>query len=203
MFNKLILIVLFLHLVSSCAPVPINGPMTTSYGKAGYLAQQQGDWDTARKNYALAVKNAELEIASFEMESTLNYEYGRSLGVTCFYKDAQTYLLKAIQFDQHYNGPTHMGILELARLNYDQAKHLEATKYFEKLLPIYEIASAEKHDPIGVANVYEEYSISLNKIGRTKESLHFRQLTEELRSNNPGKTSPTERTPYGKQCTNY
>jgi len=201
MIKKLTYIICIATLISSCA-APINRKTSEITAQAGYLAQQQGDWDAARRNYAKALVNAELGNEPSQKVAVLNYEYGRSLGVTCFFDEAEKYLSKAMKADREINGPVHMSILELARLNYDQKKYQEAANYYNELLQIYEKHNAEKQDPVGVANVFTEYAVALKAIGQNAKSSSFNQRAVALKSINNGKISNTERTPYGEQCVN-
>ena len=174
--------------MASCTSA-INSKTSDITAKTGYVAQQQGDWDAARRNYAKALLNAELGSAAPQKIAALNYEYGRSLGVTCFFEEAETYLLKALKLDAETDGPTHMSILELARLNYDRNRFSEASQYFRKLLPLYDKYNAELQDPIGVADVYQEYAMTLNKTGETADAALFQQRATALKSSAIGKLS--------------
>ena len=201
MYKKPVIIICFTALVTSCA-APINRKTSEITAQAGYLAQQQGDWDAARNNYAKAVVNAELGNEAPQKVAVLYYEYGRSLGVTCYFDDAEKYLSKALTVDRETNGPAYMSILELARLNYDQNKYQEANNYYYELLSIYEKHNAEGQDPIGVADVYAEFAFSLEAVGKYSESAALKQRAITLKSKNSGKISSTERTPYAKRCRN-
>jgi len=161
-------------------------------------ALNKGDWETARMHWAKAVVNAELGNSNPQRLSTLYYEYGRSLGVSCFFEKSETYLNKAKEIDKTHSGPIHMSLLELARLNYDQKKYAQAATYFEQLLPIYNKHNAKTIDPTGVALVLKEYSSALNSIGKKEKAASLeKQATELAKSNKP---SNTERTPYGAEC---
>ena len=201
MVKKLTVTLCIATLVASCA-APINRETSKMTAQAGYSAQQQDAWDAARRNYAKAVVNAELGDLPPQKVAALNYEYGRSLGVTCYFDDAEKYLLKALKTDRETNGPTHMPLLELARLNYDQNKYHAAANYYSELLPIYEKYNVEKQDPVGVADVYKEYAVTLELVGENSESASFERRAVILNSKNSGQVSSTERTPYGKQCAN-
>jgi tetratricopeptide (TPR) repeat protein len=89
------------------------------------------------------------------------YEYGRASGVTCFYEHAEEYLSKALTLDEESSGPTHYPLIELARLNLDRGKYAEAVPYFERVLPIVEKLNSEALDPIGFADLLDEYAVHL------------------------------------------
>lgn len=194
--NKAIIIIL-VSFVCACA-APINRHSASNHVQSANAAISMNDWVTAKKHWAKAVLNARLGNLGPKALTSLNYEYGRSLGVTCFYKESEEYLKYAYDYDKANSGPVHMAMLELARLNYDQKKYSEAIPYFEGLMPIYQKHNVENIDPSGVALVYEEYSKSLASTGDKVKSEELASRAEKLKK--VGNRSSTERTPYGTQC---
>jgi len=194
---KKIIILILITTIAACA-APINRKSSLNHTISAQAALSKGNWETARKHWAKAVVNAELGNANPQRLSALYYEYGRSLGVNCFFEKSETYLNKAKEIDKTNSGPIHMSLLELARLNYDQKKYTQSVSHFEQLLPIYNKHNAKAIDPTGVALVLNEYSSALNSIGKKDKASSFKkQATELAKSNKP---SSTERTPYGTQC---
>ena len=194
---KRISVLVLVLLLGACA-APVNRKSSENHAMAAQAALNNGDWDSARRQWAQAVVNAELGNENPRKLATLYYEYGRALGVNCFFDKSSMYLNKAYELDKANSGPVHMSLLELARLNYDQKKYSQAVPYYEKLLPIYKKYDAEKRDPTGVALVYEEYSKSLTSIGEDTKAATFAKRSSELKS--AGNQSNAERTPYGTQC---
>jgi len=198
---KILLIIISFLAISGCVN-SINQRSEVNHARKAYSAQQRGDWDTARRHWAKSVVNANLANEPALNLAVLNYEYGRSLDVTCFFEKSEQYLKTANEIDERAGGPIHMSFLELARLKYTQNDYSSAVSYYEKLPPIYKKLNAEQIDPIGVAIIYEEYSDSLNKTGNTSESNKYKQIADNLRKENPDKSAGLENTPYGTQCTN-
>jgi len=194
--KKIVVLILALFIVSCAAP--INRKSSINYAITAQAALQKNDWNTARKYWAKAVVNAELGNSNPKRLAALSYEYGRALGVNCFFSESETYLKKSYDLDSTNSGPAHMSLLELARLNYDQKKYKEAAFYFEKLIPIYDKFNAEAKDPTGVALVFKEYSNALSSIDKKTKATTFSQRASELEK--IGNKSNTERTPYGTQC---
>jgi tetratricopeptide (TPR) repeat protein len=180
----------------------INEKNAHRYADAGLQAQQSGDWESARIYWSRAVVNTRLAGTSEKNISITTYEYGRSAGVTCFFEEAEASLNESLEITKRINGPVHLVVLELARLNYDQSKFYKAVSYYESLPALYADLEAETKDPIGVAFVYEEYSESLANSGDKEKSDIYRKLASKLRSNGNSSNSKTERTPYGKHCSN-
>ena len=136
----------------------INQRVSEIHTDSAMISLKNGDWDSARRHWARAVNNAELENESDATRSMLHYEYGRALGVTCFFDLAQQELLESLELDRISSGPFHMPLLELARLNLDQKKWVESQRYYEELFLVYDAVGAEDLDPASVALVYEEYA---------------------------------------------
>lgn len=188
-------------LLTACVS-SINKVTADNHAYAAHVAQSNNDWDTARRHWAKALVNAQLGDESTKKLAVFNYEYGRALGVTCFFDESEKYLQNAMKLDKQVSGPVYMSLLELARLNYDQNKFAQAVVYFEKLPTIYNEVKLDALDPIGTALVYEEYSVSLNRTNDKSKSKNFERKANSLRSYNPHNFSKSERTPYGTQCLN-
>jgi tetratricopeptide (TPR) repeat protein len=127
------------------------------------------------------------------------YEYGRTSGVICDYPEAKKSLEKALESDKTNNGPIIMDYFELARLHFDQKLFKEASTYYQS-----GIASTPKEivaqDPIGYAEVLDEYGVALKQTGDVANSEKIIAEAKQLRSSNPNGKSLTKRTPYGKFC---
>jgi tetratricopeptide (TPR) repeat protein len=185
-------------LLSGCAST-LNQRNAHEYANAGQSAQLSGNWDAARRYWAKAVVNARLGGMTDKQLAIAYYEYGRSLGATCFFDESEKYLKEAFELDSKNGGPVHMALLELGRLNLDQKKYQAATSYYEQLPSIYEALDAASKVPAGVAETYSEYSTALSASGNKSKANQFNFLAQKLASE---ATSPstTERTPYGKHC---
>jgi tetratricopeptide (TPR) repeat protein len=189
-----------LALVTGCVH-DINKYNAARYADAGEAALRRGDWDGARRAYARAAVNSDLGRAPVRARSVMYYEYGRTSGVTCFYDHAQEYLTKSLKLDEESSGPIHYPLIELARLNLDQGKFAQAVPYFERALPAVEKLNAESQDPIGFADFLGEYSLALSESGRSAEAGPMKARASAVRLKHQGTASRTDRTPYGKHCT--
>jgi hypothetical protein len=82
--------------VALCGCVPlaqnINARNAATHEAAARIAARNGDWETARQQYAQALTNARLAHAGAAEEGRLGYEYGRVLGITCNYHLAEEML---------------------------------------------------------------------------------------------------------------
>lgn len=179
----------------------INERVATNYGRAGAAAQSRGDWDAARRAYARAANNADLAGASPQRRAVFHYEYGRALGATCFFTEAEVELNLAYDFDKQAGQPLYLSLVELARLNLDQQHFQKAVLYFERALPELDQANTATDAPMAYADILDEYASALSNLGRKQDSSNATKRASELRGANPKGFSITDRTPYGKQCT--
>ena len=192
-------IILFLSFfLASCAN-PINLRTAQNYAQGCVGFQHQGEWWKARQACGRAAINAELGGAEPQAITGLWYEYGRTSGVICDYPEAKKALEKSLASDKANNGPVIIDYFELARLHFDQKLFKEASAYYQS-----GVAATPKgiidQDPIGYAEVLDEYGETLKQIGNSAESEKVIAESKQLRSSNPNGKSLTKRTPYGKFC---
>ncbi len=178
----------------------LNERNAHNYANAAVAAQEAGDWESARRNWAKAATNTQLAGMSEKQMAIAYYEYARASGATCFFEESEKYLKESLALDRANNGPIHMSLLELARLKLAQGEYEEANNYFEQLIPIYERQKAVEKDPVGVSVVYGEFSNSLLKAGRSAEAAQYEQRSKALKEASAGQKSPSEITPYGQHC---
>ena len=182
----------------SCAN-PINLRTAANYAQGCMSFQHQGEWWKARQACGRAAINAELGGAEPQAITGLWYEYGRTSGVICDYPEAKRALEKSLESDKANNGPIIMDYFELARLHFDQKLYKEASAYYQS-----GIAATPKEivaqDPIGYAEVLDEYGVALKQTGDVANSEKIIAEAKQLRSSNPNGKSLTKRTPYGKFC---
>ncbi|CDZ94053.1 MULTISPECIES: hypothetical protein [Pseudomonadaceae] len=172
-----------------------------NYTLMGMQAQAVGNWDLARRAYARAVVNAELAKLPPAVRSVLTYEYGRALGVTCFFELSESELNLAYKLDKEAGNPLYLSLVELARLSLDQNKYHEAVGYFAKAIVEFDKEDFAANAPIGYADVLAEYAASLSAIDKKSEASSIMHKAAEIRAANPQGRSITDRTPYGKFCT--
>ncbi len=191
---------LFCALSTACV-VPINEHTADNSVAVAAVAQQRGKWDNARVAYAKAVTEPSLNDADPKKQAIMHYEYGRALGVTCFFDMAEAELNRAYELDKQSFGPVYLTLVELARLNLDQKKYAQSVDYFERAMPELEFVNAVTEDPRAFADILDEYASALGAVGRAAEAQTATQRASDIRTKNPGTQPITDRTPYGKQCT--
>lgn len=203
-WSFLIIVFAFLVLLTGCAS-EINQRNATRYMIMGTQAQASGDWDGARRAYARAAVNGELAGLPAETQAMFAYEYGRSTGVTCFFDHSETWLNKAYELDKKAGQPLYFSLDELGRLMLAQAKYTQAAGYFERgiaELNKVEFFNKSPSAAIAYADLLDDYELALLKSGAAAEAGNIKKRASEIRSKYPNQESSTERTPYGKYCTN-
>ncbi len=177
-----------------------NEKPISEYMRDGGAAQERGDWDEARRIYALAFSEGNLAQADPRFKAVLHYEYGRSLGVTCSFDEAERQLNLANDLDKHTGGVFYLSLTELARLNLDQGKFAEAVTYLERVMAELDPVITARRVPIFYANVLEDYAMALSGSGRTKDAEAVAKRAAEIRGAVPKDQFVSDRTPYGKHC---
>ena len=191
---------MFAAVIAGCA-APINERVASNYGRVGASAQTRGDWDAARRAYARSANNADLANSSPQRRAIFHYEYGRSLGVTCFFDEAERELNLSYDFDKQAGQPLYLSLVELARLTLDQQKYPKAVSYFERALPELDRANAATGAPMAYVDILGEYASALSRVGREQDSSNVKNRASAIKGANPKGSSITDRTPYGTQCT--
>jgi tetratricopeptide (TPR) repeat protein len=189
----------FLFILSGCA-ASINAHNAQSYARNASRAAQQGDWDAARRMWAGAVVNSSLAHADKRYQAVMNYEYARSLGVTCFYDLAQQYFETAYSLDKETNGPAYMSLVELSRMYAAKGDHKKAAAYFARSYQEGQAADLEKHDPIGFADMIADHAKVLSALGEAGAAQEKQRIAAALRQANINAKTKTDITPYGTQC---
>jgi len=193
---------LFLSIsVTGCAG-SINAKNANRHGSAANAASKAGDWTTARKQWAQALVNAQLGGLPAQQLAVFNYEYGRALGVQCFWEESENYLQKAYELDHQAGGPEFMSLLELSRLKYDQGQFEKSIPYYSRAIEALEKINAPTQAPTEFSVVLEEYAKALRETGKEQEAISVQKRADEIRIKTPEGKSVTDRTPYGKYCSN-
>jgi len=166
------------------------------------LCRQNGDWEKAFELLEKALANVEAidSTAGSEGRAYICYEYGRAAGVTCRFDSAHQYLKEAYEINVQNSGHTYMDLVELARLQYDQHYYDQANTYFVQAIAAIEEKNMTSRDPLGFAEVLDEYSNSLIMVKQLSEADAMQKKAAEIRNANPQGKSKIERTPYGRYC---
>jgi tetratricopeptide (TPR) repeat protein len=133
----------------------IHERIAEKYAWVAVKAQYYGDWDTARRAYARAVVNVELAKVDPRIRAVLTYEYGRSLGITCFFDLAEIELNTVYELDKQTGQPLYLSLDELSRLMLDQKKYDKAAEYFNRAFVELDAVNFEEKSPIANADLLD------------------------------------------------
>jgi len=194
-----ILLTLLPFILVACVN-PINLHTANEYFQGGQSNMAQGKWFNARMSYGRALTNANVGGANDKVKAVYAYEYGRASGAICDWKESERGLLLANELDKKTNGPVHMSLVELARM-YSANGSLEKSKqYFSLAKESLDKIQADTKDSIGYANILDEYSKVLTKLGDNDEAKALKTRELEIRSIFKDRKSGHDVTPYGKHC---
>jgi tetratricopeptide (TPR) repeat protein len=203
--SRLLLVALAVAVSAGCATTkpPAKPDAETikaakELGTQGANFERLNQWTSAREEFKAAMETLNQFKDPDLLMVTLEYEYGRSLGVTGHFKEAEVWLKLARDGDEHLNAPTYMDLTELARLNLDQGKYAAALPYFEQLFQELDRIGAPESTPAAYCDLLKEYADALDGVGKSQEADMKRQDIEDVKAKHPFRRSMTDRTPYGK-----
>lgn len=196
---KNILLIIFVLLVTACQN-SLNLRTAHDYFQGGLQSAKEGKWYNARMSFGRAWANANLGNAKDNVIAVYAYEYGRASGAICDWDESEKGLLKALELDKKINGPTHMSLIELARMYNAQGSLSQSEKYYFLGKKRLDELQADTKDTIGYANILKSYSAVLNKLGRKEEANALTKREQEIRSVFKYRRSSHGVTPYGMYC---
>lgn len=185
--------------LAACAN-PINQKTAVNYANAAENARMSGDWVKARMYYGRAAVNAQMGRMPPRTIAIMWYEYGLASGVICDWAEAEAGLTKAYDLDKINDGPALLSLVQLARMNFDAQRYVEAVVYFDRALPELEEQSIGTQDPIGYADFLDEYATALDKVGRPADAKKHRRQSTRIRAAFPNQKAFAEDIPYGTRC---
>jgi hypothetical protein len=170
----------------------------------GLQAERAGDYQLAERNYERALINARLGHAPDAGMSMVAYNLGRVKGYLCKYEDAEKLLTEALRLQEKAGPPdsafVSMRLFELARFHYDRGEHERAIPYFARGFQVAGKLDAESKDPIGFAEVLEEYAIALEKSGDASSAFGRKSEAAKLRALYPGRPAASLHVRYNQPC---
>lgn len=176
-----------------------RGFTPTDFEKQATAAQQEGNWQLASLYLGKIVSDTNVAYTPTYQRAAINYEYARSLGITCFFEASEKHFKIAFQLDKEYGGPIYTNLVELGRLNLDQGKWLEAISYFDQAFPELDNINASRNKPHAYAELLDEYAEALEGMGKS-EARNYRKQAKDIRRVYPKKPSNFNRTRYGTHC---
>jgi tetratricopeptide (TPR) repeat protein len=168
----------------------VNLKNADTYYHLGLQAEARGDFVGAKEAFWRAWVNARDGKASPAYQSAVLYNLGRMTGYTCDFAEAEKLLHDALDRELKISGPesgnTSKRLFELARLNYDQGKYVQAAEFYEKAIPACIRLGCLETDPIIVANSYDELGKAYQAIGSVDKGKDAVAKAADIRAKNPG-----------------
>ena len=170
---------------------------------SGNIAYERGDYLQAKKSFSSALQVAIKQDWKPHI-ATAKYGLGRSLGQLCEFDAGEKYLLEAASLEDAISGGKGIHLsqdyFELARLYYDYGKYEKAVPYFKKATSLAEAGGVVSSDPIGYADVLEDYAIALSKIGDASSASAIERKITDLRQKNLGKNAEFKIVRFNPKC---
>jgi tetratricopeptide (TPR) repeat protein len=180
-------------LLSGCVGVlnPFRSDFFWRDIEIGNELADEGNFLAAKKRYAMAINEADVNYLKPEDKSCALYDYGRMCGLLGNFDQAENCLLQALDLEEKSNDPekekhSSMRFFELARLYQAWGKNTQAVEYYEKAIASADKQGVDKSDPVNYAVTLEDYAKVLDQINSTVKAQALRQRAKEFRDANPG-----------------
>ncbi|VVE87479.1 hypothetical protein PBR20603_01415 [Pandoraea bronchicola] len=187
--------------VAGCS-APERKPSGPDYAALGGAAEVRGDWDSARRAFGQAVLVADQSGWPASQRAAIHFDYGRALGVTCYYTEAERELGLAYDLDILTARYRYPALIELARLSLAQRQFAQSAKYFGRALGSLDRMEAARKVPFAYAELLDDYALALGGAGDAEAANRIIERAAKVRADLgdvlPGQA--TSRTPYGTHC---
>lgn len=184
-----------LLLAQSAAVVNANAE-----GNKAFAARQ---YDEALRKFQQALKLA-IDADDKQYEAIATFGMARSYGQLCEVDQAERAFWKSISLreglpDQKY-AYLSQNLLEFARFLIAQNRVQDAVPLIDKAIPLLDRLDVAKSDPIGYAELLDDYQTALKSVGRNPEASDMAAKAAALRQANPGKQARFKPDRYPSNC---
>jgi tetratricopeptide (TPR) repeat protein len=176
----------------------------SEYHQWGFQAEQVRDYFSAELNYERALENARQARMHPANISMFEYNLGRVKGYLCKYDEAEKLMSNALAAQERIGAENRiltMRLFELGRLHFDRENYALAAPYYARGIRVATRLGSETSDPIGLADVIDEYAVALEGTGDPARAASERKKASELRDINPGKRARFVPVRYNGSCT--
>lgn len=192
-------LVLSLFTLSGCY-YQHNINTSATYYIDGKTFLEEDNWQEAKTAFENAWAKAKLEMAPDKDIALFAYEYGRTSGALCDWKNSERALLTALELDKESAGPIHLTLIELARMYHKQGKMKLSESYFKQGKAELDKLSAETFSYVEFADILEEYATVLITNGNNNKAQQLNKRAAEIRKVFIDKNNRQAPTPYGLYC---
>lgn len=181
---------------------PEPKPAGPDYAAQGGAAEVRGDWDDARRAFGQAVLVADQSGWPASQRAAVHFDYGRALGVTCYYTEAERELSQAYDLDILTGRYRYPALVELARLALVQRQFDASAKYFGRALGTLDRLQAARKVPYAYAEVLDDYALALGGAGDAEAATRIIDRAAKVRADFSDRmqAQASSRTPYGTHC---
>jgi len=194
--------VLFLAIYLGGCATPASSPQSLNW--TGNEAYFNHDYSEAIKWYTASLEES-LKTGDKQYESISMYGLGRANGHLCKLDEAELWLVKSIKVRKSLpnieSAYLSQNIFELGRLYIAQRKWEKASDQFSQGFPLLAGLDIETRDPLGYANLLDEYQQILEHTGESTLAADNSSKIEELRKNNLDSQPQYVSDPYPSNCT--
>jgi len=164
------------------------GPESKYSLAAGDEFYAKGRYEEAKTAYAASIYRFS---SSMMAVGRGRYGLARSQGQLCEFDDAVKNFTEASKyFQMAFDGKPNIFLtqsyFELARLYYDYGDYSGAITPFQKAVVLADDLNAANRDPIGYADVLEDYRAALEKTENTSRAIEIQGKINSLRKSHPG-----------------
>lgn len=149
--------------------------------------------------------NDVLDTAMNYQRSLAAYDWARQAGRLGDFEGAERAFLYSLHLEEIRDVPERDKLIaprhyELARLYHAWGKLEPSIQHYRNAMALTD-ERTKKWDPIGFADVLDEFSAFLDEAGQSTEALQIKKQSDELRKNNLGKKTKFQPEPYLKRTT--
>ena len=195
---------LLVILTSGCA-TRMNMMNAEKYYYLGLEEESRGNYSGAKEAYWRALVNYHTAGAPKAYISASMYNFGRMAGHTCDYPKAAEYLQQALSMekkiaDREFTPNITKRLGELARLSSARKMYKESADYYQEMIPGLESLGVPGQDPIGFANLIDDYASVLSKIDQEPLAQIQHDKAERIRRENSDAEAIFKPEYYEREC---
>lgn len=198
---KLIILLPLVFFLAGCAS---NAPSPQRLNWAGNEAYFKNDYVGAINWYSASLK-ASIKSGDKQFEAISMYGLARANGHLCKLNEAETWLVKSIDIRKSLpnieTAKLSQNLFELGRLYMAKREWKKANEQYSQALPLLANYNMEVLDPLGYANLLEEYQQILENTESRELASENHAKIERLRKNNSTKQAKYVSDPYPANCT--
>jgi tetratricopeptide (TPR) repeat protein len=190
-----ILTVTMLPFLAGCISNPVNDYTRVQYYKAGMQAEASGDLETARRDYGRAQINAQMGNLGPVKEAYACYEWSRVTGYLGRFAEAEKGYADAMVLIDQSKGQADKLLApllcEYARMFRDSGQEQKAVPIYDRALTELDRIGAEGIDPLGLAEILDDYSQVLRSVGSKERADQIASRSVAIKDAHKGETAKT------------